>query len=383
MSFAYDLAIRGGTVVDPSQGLHRAADVAFKDGRVAAVEDDIPPEAAAETVDAAGKLVTPGLIDLHGHFAHRLYPYRADPDAYCLAIGVTTAVDAGSVGWANFEAFRDYVIRRVDTRMYAFVHLSTLGLTTLTTMGIPDLEDFRWARAEEAARCIRENGDVALGVKVRLSPTGTTAANAVPAMEMARQVADETGSKMMVHVMESPLPLDQVFSYLKPGDVATHIFHGDVHNVLDEAGRVRQHVREAQERGVVLDTAGAMRHCSLAVSQSCLEQGLLPDTLSTDRNQPRHGVINYDLLDHMTMFLELGASLDEVVRMVTSNASDAIGREELGTLRPGSVGDAAVLEMEEGDFGYEDGLGNSLRTSRRFAPVLAVKDGARWRPRWT
>jgi dihydroorotase len=358
-------------------------DVGFKDGRVAAVEADISPAAAAEVVDVTGKLVAPGLIDLHGHFAHRIYPYRADPDSYCLAVGVTTAVDAGSVGWANFQGFRDYVIRRVDTRMYAFVHLSTLGLTTLTTMGIPDLEDFRWARAEEAIRCIRENREMVLGVKVRLSPTGTTAANAVPAMEMARRVADETDSKMMVHVMESPLPLDQVFGYLKPGDIATHILHGDVHNVLDETGRVRQHVREAQQRGVVFDTAGAMRHCSISVSRAVIEQGLLPDTISTDRNQPRHGSVNYDLLEQMTIFLELGVPLDEVVKMVTANASAAIGRDELGTLRPGSIGDAAVLELEEGDFGFEDGLGNSLRASRRFASVLTVKDGARWRPRWT
>jgi dihydroorotase len=381
--FDYDLVLEGGVVVDPSQGLHGVRDVGFKDGRVAAVEESIPPGAAAEVVEAAGKLVVPGLIDLHGHFAHRVYPYRADPDSYCLAIGVTTAVDAGSVGWANFEGFREYVIRRVDTRLYAFVHLSTLGLTTLTTMGIPDLEDFRWARAEEAVQCIRENRDLVLGVKVRLSPMGTTAANAVPAMEMARRVADETDSKIMVHVMESPLPLDQVFGYLKPGDVATHIFHEDVHNVLDETGRVRQHVREAQQRGIVFDTAGAMRHCSIPVSRAAFEQGLLPDTISTDRNQPRPGAVNYDLLEHMTIFLELGVPLDDVVRMVTSNASAAIGREELGTLRPGSIGDAAVLELQQGDFGFEDGLGNSLRASRRFAPVLTVKDGARWRPRWT
>ena len=383
MAFDYDLVLEGGVVVDPSQGLHGVRDVGFKDGRVAAVEESIPPGAAAEVVEAAGKLVVPGLIDLHGHFAHRVYPYRADPDSYCLAIGVTTAVDAGSVGWANFEGFREYVIRRVDTRLYAFVHLSTLGLTTLTTMGIPDLEDFRWARAEEAVRCIRENRDLVLGVKVRLSPMGTTAANAVPAMEMARRVADETDSKIMVHVMESPLPLDQVFGYLKPGDVATHIFHEDVHNVLDGTGRVRQHVREAQQRGIVFDTAGAMRHCSIPVSRAAFEQGLLPDTISTDRNQPRPGAVNYDLLEHMTIFLELGVPLDDVVKMVTSNASAAIGREELGTLRPGSIGDAAVLDLEEGDFGFEDGLGNSLRASRRFTPVLTVKDGARWRPRWS
>ena len=383
MAFDYDLVLKGGEVVDPAQGLRAPRDVGFKDGLVAAVEGDIPSAAAAEVLDVGGKLVAPGLIDLHGHFAHRIYPYRADPDSYCLAVGVTTAVDAGSVGWANFQAFRDYVIGRVDTRMYAFVHLSTLGLTTLTTMGIPDLEDFRWARAEEAIRCIRENRDVVLGVKVRLSPTGTTAANAVPAIEMARRVADETDSKMMVHVMESPLPLDQVFGYLKAGDIATHIFHGDVHNVLDEAGRVRQHVREAQQRGVVFDTAGAMRHCSIPVSRAAVEQGVPPDTISTDRNQPRPGMVNYDLLEHMSIFLELGVPLDDVIRMVTANASDAIGREELGTLRPGGIGDAAVLELEQGEFGFEDGLGNSLRASRRFAPVLTVKDGARWRPRWS
>ena len=377
MPFDYDLVLEGGVVVDPSQGLHGVRDVGFKDGRVAAVEESIPPGAAAEVVEAAGKLVVPGLIDLHGHFAHRVYPYRAAPDAYCLAIGVTTAVDAGSVGWANFEGFREYVIRRVDTRLYAFVHLSTLGLTTLTTMGIPDLEDFRWARAEETVRCIRENRDLVLGVKVRLSPMGTTTANAVPAMEMARRVADETDSKIMVHVMESPLPLDQVFGYLKPGDVATHIFHEDVHNVLDETGRVRQHVREAQQRGIVFDTAGAMRHCSIPVSRAAVEQGLLPDTISTDRNEPRPGAVNYDLLEHMTIFLELGS---------------AIGRrgqdgdiQRLGRHRPGGAGHAAAREHRRRGGAGSGGRGLRLRGRTRQQParlpaVRARADGEGRRP---
>ena len=381
MPFDYDLVLKGGEVLDPSQDLRDVRDVAFKDGRVAAIEAAIAPEKAVQVVDVSGKLVTPGLIDIHGHFSHELSPHRRDPDPTCLGVGVTTAVDAGSVGWINFQGFRRYVIDRADTRLYAFLHLSCLGLNTVGNTDIPDLEDFRLAMPDEAAQCIRENMDVILGLKVRLAPNGTTAANAVPAMEMARRVADETGTKIMVHVSETPLSLTQVFEYLKPGDIATHIFHGDKHTVLDDAGTIRTQVREAQQRGVVLDTAGAMRAFSIPVCRAAVEQGLLPDTISTDRSGPRPGGKNYDILQHMSIFLELGMTLEDVIKTVTINASSAIAREELGTLQVGSIGDAAVLELEEGDFGFEDQLGNDLRTTRRFAHVLTVKDGVRWRPR--
>ncbi len=381
MPLEHDLILQGGRVIDPSQGLDSVRDVAFKDGKVSAVAQHLPSNNAAEVIDVAGKLVTPGLIDMHGHFAHGLQPRSAHPDLVGTATGVTTCVDTGSTGWIYFPALRRYVIDQVDARMFAFVHLSALGIVTQTAIQIPDLEDFRLANEDETIRCIEENRDVVQGVKVRLTPNGTTAANAVPAMEMARRIADQTRTKIMVHVMESPLPLAQVFTYLNPGDIATHIFHGDTHSVLDSEGKVRSECRDASRAGIIFDTAGAQRHFSLAVERAAVDQGLPPHTISTDRNLPRPGGSNYTLHDHMSMFLELGMPLDQVINAVTAGPASALGRDDLGTLKVGATGDAAVTSLEDGDFGYEDGLGNTLRANRNFVPVLTVKDGKHWRPR--
>ncbi len=389
MENRFDLMLKGGEVVDPAQGIQGVRDVAFKDGKVATVSERVDPAMCDEVVDVRGKLVTPGLIDLHGHFAYRISPGRADPDPTNLAIGVTTAIDAGSTGWMNFPGFRSYVIEKVDTRLLAFIHLSSIG-TMPGNIQIPDLEDFRYARSEEAMRCIEENRDLVLGMKVRLTPNGTTLKNSVPALEMARGICDETSSTLMVHVMESPIPLAKVFQHMKPGDVATHIFHGDVHNVLNRRGRVSAEVWEAYENGVVFDTACFAKHFAIPICRQAIEEGLLPHTLSTDRVgdcPPAPALLrycapyapkNYNLLEVMSIFLGMEMSLEQVIERVTSKPASVIGREELGSLRVGSVGDAAVLELEEGRFSYPDMLGDQVEAERRFAPSLTIKDGRRW-----
>ena len=381
MALSYDLVLKGGEVLDPSQQLRGKRDVAFKDGRVAAVADDIPREQGAEVIDLAGDLVVPGLMDLHGHFAYKLVPYFADPDPTNLPTGVTTAIDAGSTGWSNFPAFRSYVMERAETRLYAFIHLSSRGGMP-GSLGIPDLEEIRYARVDEAVECIEGNRDLLLGVKVRVSPDGTTLKNALPALEIARQICDRTRSLLMVHVMDTPIPIAQVLEYMIPGDILTHIFHPGTHGALDESGHVRSEVRAAQESGIVLDTGSAVAHYSLPLSRTAIEEGLLPDAISTDvtigwPNEPP----GYDLPELMSVFLALGMSQEEVVKAVTVNVASAIGAAELGTLSVGSAGDAAVLRLEKGEFTYEDHVGNDVRTGLRFAPVLTVRNGKRWRPR--
>ena len=381
MTAKYNLLLKGGRIIDPSQVLNDSMDIAFAGGKVAALSKDIPREESDETVEVSGKLVVPGLIDLHGHFAHKITPFRADPDATCLPIGVTTAVDTGSTGWINFPGFRAYVIERVDTRLYAFLHLSSLGVSTVLTLGIPDTEDFRLAREEEAVQCIEANRDLILGIKVRLSPHGTTVANAVPSMEMARRVADRTNTKFMVHVMDSPLSMAEVVTYLRRGDVVTHAFHGEEHNIMDAGGEVRPEVRQARCAGIVFDTGCFMRHFSMPICRSAIDQGFEPDTISTDIVGERPGTVCYNLLEIMSIFHDLGMGLEQVVRATTSGPAAVIGREDLGHLGVGAEGDAAVLDIEHGSFYYEDQLGHSIEAEKRLAPVLTVKDGKRWMPR--
>ena len=230
-------------------------------------------------------------------------------------------------------------------------------------------------------------------MKVRLTPNGTTLKNAVPALEMARGICDQTSTQLMVHVMESPIPLAQVFQYMNPGDIATHIFHGDVHNVLDSRGRVAPEVWEAYESGVVFDTACFAKHFAIPVCRQAIAEGLLPHTLSTDRVgdcPPAPALLrycapyppkNYNLLEVMSIFLGMGMSVEQVIERVTSRPASVIGRNELGSLRVGSVADASVLELEEGRFSYPDMLGDQVDAARRFSPSLTIKDGRLWTPR--
>ena len=381
MPYKYDLVLKGGEVVDPSQDLRGRRDVGFKDGRVAAVAEEIPSSEASQVSDVAGKMVVPGLIDMHGHFFPGFAPSCIDADSSCLSVGVTTAVDAGTTGWVSFPALREYVIERADTRVLAFIHLSALGQTPLGLQA-PDLNHFEYATSERAIRCIEDNRDTVLGLKVRLGPTGTTDENAVPALQMAREIADETDSKVMVHVMESSIPLAQVFEHLRGGDIVTHAFHEDTHNILDAEGEVRPEVREAIGRGVLLDTGNAQRHFSIPVCRAAIQQGVMPHTMGTDRVNPqRPRTVNYDMLDDMSMYIEMGMAFEQVLRAATCNGAAALGRPDLGTLKVGSAGDAAVLEFEDGEFAYEDMLGNEVRMAQRLAHVMTVKDGRRWRPR--
>ena len=408
MVLKYDLLLKGGEVIDPGEGLRGVRDVAFQNGKVALVGADIPDAEAREVIDVSGKLVAPGLVDIHGHYFHGATPESStDADSACLPYGVTTSVDAGSSGWIHFDAFREYVLSKQETRLYALINLSALGMfgmegdfgptvgisggpqTFLTTdnIGLPtdhigELQDLRYAQVEKAVQCIKDNANVALGVKVRIDHQITGEENAIPCLERGRQVADLADCFMMVHVARSPVSLAQVFDYLRPGDVVTHCFHYAENNVLDDRGKVRPEVVDAKAKGIVMDVGAVRYNFGIEVSRAAIEQRLLPDTLSTDRVRAADGVpIPYSVPDLMSLYMGLGMTLDEVVAAVTLNGAKAIGQEgDLGTLTAGAVGDAAVLDLEQGDFAYDDGTGAIVRCSERVNPIMTVKDGQRWRP---
>jgi dihydroorotase len=379
MAEQYDLLLKGGDVIDPSQDLQQRCDVAFRDGRVAALAPNLTSAAAQEVIDVSGYLVTPGLIDIHGHFFYRGWPGAVDPDTACLPAGVTTAVDAGSTGWGNYPALRDYIMRSSHTRLYAFVHLCATGLTSLTVR-IGELQDLAFAQVDQAIRCIAENPEHVLGVKVRINHRATGEVNAIPALQMARQVADATQQQMMVHVSNTPIPLVRLFDFLRPGDVATHILNGHAHGILDGNGRIRPEVREAKARGIILDVGHAGVHFDLNVGRAAVSQEFWPDTLSTDIHTPPPERVVYDLLGVMSTFLALEMPLAAVIASVTDKAAAAIGKSpELGTLRVGSVGDAAVLDLQQGAFTFVDAVGNQIQAGQRLAPGLTVRNGRRWR----
>ena len=373
----YDLLVKGGTVVDSSQGLNAARDVAFAGGKVAAVEASIPESSAAEVVEATGLLVTPGLLDLHVHVYWGVSHYGVDPDVGNISTGVTTAVDAGSSGAYTFPAFRRYVLERSATRLYALLNISAMGMIS---RDVGELEDLRWANVEEAVRVGRENLDRVLGIKARLS-TNIVGDSDVDVLKRALEAAQAIDGFVMVHVGNTRTPLEELTALLRPGDVVTHAFHGNVHGILDDAGKVMEGIREAQRRGVVFDVGHGAGSFSFDTAEKALSQGFLPGNISSDLHVYNIEGPVFDQVTTLSKFLHLGMSLEEVIRLGTQTTASAIGASDtLGTLKVGAEGDATILRLDEGRFTLTDSLGESVEARQRLSHVRTVKGGRTHRP---
>ena len=277
----YDLVLTGGTLLDPGQGIHGRRDVAFKDGLVAAVAERIEAGPDVATVDVTGKLITPGLIDIHGHFYHGGNGSAVHPDQNCLSAGTTTGVDAGSAGFLNYQAMRDYVFPAHRTRLLAFLHISAVGLANNRVLG-GGLHDMRIIDADQTADAIKDNPNFCFGVKVRMHYNAVAPWYAREAMKLARKAADQSGTRLMVHVSGTPIPLPEVLEFLGPGDISTHAFNGDHESILDVNGKIRPEARAAAERGVIMDVAHAGVHCDTEVVKAALQQDFFPDTIDAE-----------------------------------------------------------------------------------------------------
>jgi dihydroorotase len=377
----YDLVIRGGTLIDPAQGVHARRDVAFAGGRVAALGESIPTEEATRAIDATGKLVTPGLVDLHVHVFDGVSHFGIPPDPTCLAKGATTVVDAGSAGADTFRGFRKYVLDVSQTRILAQLNISSMGMIAHE---VGELDDIRWASVPKALQTIEANRDVILGVKVRLTRDLIVGkAAGIRPLHLAREAADAAGLPIMVHPQGAWCPsLDDILAVMRKGDIVTHCYHGPTqyhgteHGVLDANGRVRESVWAAIERGVIFDVGHGGGSFDWDVVESALAQGLLPTTISSDLHAHNlHGPV-YDLATTIAKFLHLGLSLEEAFRKVTAVPAEVIKLGgQVGTLAPGAYGDAVVFDLEEGSFSLRDARGVERVGRRRLVPRTVVKDG--------
>ena len=372
----YDLALTGGTLLDPGQGIHARRDIAFREGRVAAVAERIDPAEAATVVDVSGKLVTPGLIDLHGHFYHGGTGSAVHADQNCLSAGATTGVDAGSSGFLNLGAMRDYVFPAHRTRLLAFLHIGAVGLAANRVLG-GGLQDLRIIDVDQTADAIKNNAGFLFGVKVRMELNAVAHWNAAEAMRLARAAADQSGSRLMVHVSGTPLPLPQVLDFMGPGDICTHAFNGNPESILDRQDRIRPEVRAAVERGVIMDLGHAGVHCDVEVVKAALAQGLPPDTISTDIHIGPPGRKVYLMNDLVSKFHALGMSLHDAVAASTSRPAQVLGLEDtLGSLAPGMAADAAVFDLREGRFVWHDMARHNVEGKVRLDTFLTVRNGS-------
>ena len=377
----YDLLLAGGRLLDPAQGINdEPRDVAFRDGKVAAVAESIDPALAAQTLDAAGKLVTPGLIDLHGHFYHGGSGSAVHADRTCLGSGVTTGVDAGSAGFLNYGAMRDYVFPAHRTRLLAFLHIGAVGLAANGVLG-GGLHDMRVIDVAQTVRAIRDNPKLLYGVKVRMHHDAVARWNAHEAMSKAKEAAVAAGRRLMVHISGTPIPLPDVLEHLGPGDIATHAFNGRPENILDGAGKVRPEARAAAARGVIMDVAHAGVHCDVEVVKAAMDQGIVPDTISTDIHIAPPGRTVYLLNDLVSKFHALGMPLADAVAAATIRPAQVLGLDDsIGALGVGMAGDAAVWDARPGRFVWHDMAGHNVEGKLRLDTYATVKAGAvAWR----
>ena len=377
----YDLVLSGGNLLDPAQSINdEPRDIAFKDGKVAAVADHIDPAAATQTIDASGKLITPGLIDLHGHFYHGGSGTAVHADQTCLSSGVTTGVDAGSAGFLNYGAMRDYVFPAHRTRLLAFLHIGAVGLAAHRVLG-GALHDMRIIDVDQTVQAIKENPGFVFGVKVRMHHDAVARWNAHEAMARAREAASEAGVHLMVHVSGTPIPLPDILEHLGPGDISTHAFNGLPDNILDKAGKVRPEVHAAVDRGVIMDVAHAGVHCDVEVVKAAMDQGVIPDTISTDVHIAPPGRVVYLMNDLVSKFHALGMPLADAVAASTSRPAEILGlQDSIGSLAVGMEGDAAVWEKRQGRFVWHDMAGHNVDGSVRLDTFATIKGGmTAWR----
>jgi dihydroorotase len=371
----YDLLIQHGEVLDPGAGLKGNLDVGIAGGKIVEVAPSLPENEARRTISARGLYVTPGLIDIHAHVFVNAHDMGGHTDQYCRHSGVTTLCDAGSTGSATFAGLRQVLDGQVRTRVRAFVNLSAIGIVGTSRGG--ELSHRPYADPEGCARTIAENPDLAIGVKLRYGP-GLVWEYTTEPVKMARRTAAMAGVPLMIHVTDSPIPLLDIVAEMAPGDIVTHCYHGRANGIMGpEKQFVLKEIVEAQRHGIIFDCAHGRNHFSFPMIEKALDQGFLPDTISTDLTltSATRGPV-WDLATTMSKLLHFGMSLEDLVTRATAAPARIMGYEgTVGTLKPGANADIALLERRNGNFPMTDSDGNTVTAKERLIARMTLQDG--------
>jgi dihydroorotase len=378
----FDLLIKGGDVLDPSQSLRGKRDIGIRYGLIEAVEADIPAAQALRVLDAGGKLVTPGLIDLHCH----VFPYGSaggiPADELVPHQCTTTCVSAGDAGAGNFAAFRRFIVAQTRTRLYSFVHIANIGLTAFPIAELPTID---FADVDSAAKTVAMNSDMVIGIKVRMSENVINKLGLEP-LKRAIAACERagTGGKVMCHIggVETRELMAQILDMLRPGDILTPAYTGAPNpagaftNIVQD-GRLIPAALAAKQRGVIFDVGHGGGSFDYTVAEVAIAQGAPPDTISSDihvvsGNSPGMPYLPWV----MSKFLGLGFSLEQVVTMATVNPAKVINRlPKHGTLQVGAPGDAAIMELVEGPVSFVDTRNNRREGRANLKPVQTVTAG--------
>lgn len=378
----FDLVIKGGEVLDPSQSLRGKRDVGIRWGLVEAIEAEIPAERALKTIDAKGKLVLPGLVDLHCH----VYPYGSaigiPADELVQFQGTTTVVSAGDAGVNNLAALRRFIVAQTRARMYAFVHIANNGLSAFPVAELYNIDN---AQVEACAMALAENPDFLIGVKVRMSEN-VIFKHGIEPLKRGIQACEMCGwpAKMMVHIggVETKGLMADILNLLRPGDVLTHCYSGapnmsGVFTNIVQDGRLLPEAVSAKQRGVIFDVAHGGGSFDFTVAEVAIPGGCTPDTLSSDIHVFSGNSPGVPFLPNvMSKFMAMGFTLEQVVAMATIAPAKIINRApKIGTLQSGAPGDVSIMELVEGPVTFVDTRNNMRDGKAYLKPVQTVING--------
>ncbi|HZK91751.1 MAG TPA: amidohydrolase/deacetylase family metallohydrolase [Stellaceae bacterium] len=374
------LILTAGRIIDPANGRDEIADISFKDGKVAAIGRDLP-RAGAEVMDVSGKLVVPGLVDLHTHVYWGGTSLGVDAVEIARKSGTTTFVDAGSSGPGNFHGFRRHVIEKSPVRILPILNVSHAGIFAFsTTVMVGECADLRLIDPRDCVRVVNANRDLIVGIKVRVGRTAGGNSGIAP-LDMALEIADEVGLPVMAHLDYPPPSRLEVLSRLRRGDILTHCFRPFPNAPVAPDGRVREEVAAARERGVFFDIGHGGGSFGFRTAEAMLAAGFLPDAISSDVHALSVNGPAFDQITTMSKLLSLGMELTAVIRAGTCAPAAALGRSDLGHLGIGAVGDASVLDLAEGAFDYRDVLGETRQGRLRLTASGLVVAGEWWEAR--
>lgn len=373
-----DLLVKGGHVIDPKNKIDAVMDVAITNGKIAQVAADIPARSAKKVIDATGLLVTPGLIDMHVHVYNGnddAYiangPTSVAPDGFTFRAGVTTVVDAGSSGWKNFRQFKTQTIDKAQTRVLAFLNIVGTGM-----VGRLEEQDVNDMNPVMTANMIRQLfPQLIVGIKsAHYWGDFTQVDKAVEAGKLANvPVMVDFGEH------EPPNSIEALFmKHLRPGDIFTHTFSygpDKRETVVDEQGKVKPFVFEAQKRGILFDVGHGGGAFSWRQAVPAMQQGFKPDIISTDlHTQSMNGGMK-DLANVLSKFISMGMTVPDAIYRATWSPANVINRKDLGHLSVGSDADVAIFTLRKGDFGFMDVRGTKLKGTQKLEAELTIRAG--------
>lgn len=362
--------LKNGRVLDPSSGIDKLLDVEITDGRITALGKLEPTE--GEVFDAGGCCVVPGLIDYHTHLFEGGSQFGFDADLM-LPSGVTTAVDAGTTGTAAYEAFHCQ-LQNHKVRTFTFLNLSPMGQMG---SGLNENLDPALVRLDDMRELVRRYPGEIRAVKVRISRSIVGALGSAP-LYKAIETAQELDLPVVVHSTDACIPMEELAKALRPGDVLCHVFHGKGSTILDENGKVKPELWQAQERGVRMDAANGRNNFAFAVAKAALKQGFKPDIISTDLTAAtvQSGRMARNLPFLMSKYLAMGMTLNDVLERTTITPAKALGLADgSGTLTLGARADLAVLTVQRRPCRFMDAGGVMLDGNQMLANLLTVQNG--------